>query len=256
MNHTNLFFTLCCLYVLLCSACGSKVKVASASMSGSLQHGELAWLHETNELQKGDIIAFAVRDPKNKDAQKNWLFRLVAGSGDRVEIKNGEVFVNNSQLLDPPLVKYSYMVRANAELSLKLLTQNEWECFQAMPKLIGCHLSEHEVAELKSMLGFRKIEKMSRHRGESFIAGYTEENRWNTDNFGPILIPAIGDSIQITVENKALFQQLPDAVIGASYLIREELLFVLGDNRHNSRDSRIIGYIPLSAVKGRIEEIE
>ena len=78
----------------------------------------------------------------------------------------------------------------------------------------------------------------------------TEGEGWNNDHFGPLRIPEVGETV--TAEYEGLYQSL-GVQKGETFVVEETLYFVLGDNRNNARDSRVIGLVPRYRVMGVVE---
>ena len=98
---------------------------------------------------------------------------------------------------------------------------------------------------------------------------YPPGAKWNKDNYGPIVIPAKGDTIKITPENFELVQSIvvmdfgeraliPEGTIVtlageaiSEYVLKQDHYFVLGDNSEVSMDSRYFGFITDNMIIGK-----
>ena len=93
-------------------------------------------------------------------------------------------------------------------------------------------------------------------------------NKWNIDNYGPVNIPAEGELVNLTLDNLPLYKRVIEAYEGnilevkdgkifingtesASYTIKQNYYWLMGDNRQNSADSRFWGFVPEDHVVGR-----
>lgn len=102
---------------------------------------------------------------------------------------------------------------------------------------------------------------------------YPSRRKWNTDNYGPIKVPAVGDTISInpkTIEDWKLIINYEQGIGSLSeegtvinlhqkpireYVIKQDYYFLLGDNRDDSIDSRFFGFIPEDAILGKVKFI-
>ena len=92
--------------------------------------------------------------------------------------------------------------------------------------------------------------------------------RWTGDNFGPLKVPARGDTVILDMLNFPIYQrvievyeenefQIKEGYIHINeersdrYVIQKNYFFVMGDNHHNSADSRYWGFVPEDHLLGK-----
>lgn len=142
--------------------------------------------------------------------------RLVAVGGDKIEIKKGRVFVNDKDFDKGLNLIHTYTLTEKEYINLKskivlIQGQNDYSMGQQYIVFI-----EDKIAKDNKLTRARTILKEDE---TDTIMQRLFRNHCNKDNFGPIIVP----------NDKA---------------------FVLGDNRDNSEDSRYLGFINQSDIKG------
>jgi signal peptidase I len=93
--------------------------------------------------------------------------------------------------------------------------------------------------------------------------------KWNRDFYGPLKVPAKGLTVALTPGNVALYSEAIqkyegnknvvvngyqisiDGKVITSYTFKQDYYFMMGDNRHNSADSRFWGFVPSDHIVGK-----
>ena len=193
-------------------------------------------------LQREDIVVFKSVEDNNRFLIK----RLIGLPGDTLNIKNTHVVINNMSL--PERSEYSYQYRDSSTSFV---------------------LSKIYANKVFDTLDFKRKKKLSKLNQTKpslrtyNIFPFTKQEQWTRDNYGPIIIPKKGMHIIFTKENIAIYKalianyeqeiiQLNDDNDSINYTFKHNYYFMLGDNRHNSIDSRSYGFVPEVYIQGKM----
>jgi signal peptidase I len=238
------------------------------------------------KVKNGDVVVFNVPRVGQNDGieypislKNNYVKRCIGIPGDRIEVRQDQVYVNDVAMDNPEEMKYSYLVTSRNEIhkrnlvSLGLSTDDYFYLGRAAngDAYYRMLLTADQVDDVKSqsyITSFR--DDYSRSAGpESDIFPEYMNKKWNGVNYGPLTIPAEGMTIALNdstlgmygetilldehldnarIENGKLFI---DGKEKSQYTFKQGYYFMMGDNRHNSLDSRYWGFVPEDHIVGK-----
>ena len=239
-----------------------------------------------SEVKRGDVVVFnyppELQHPV--DLKTNYIKRCVGLPGDKLEVRDLQVYTNGVAMENPIRMENEYFVATTTAVNEeKVFKDNGVSEYHSYTESFNDTIATNDQ---QGYLVFTTVEIAAKLKAFDFIKSITLVKspkditepmlypnstlfKWNRDNYGPVTVPKEGMTVNLTPENVAMYgpviksyESNDDVVIDeksvkvggkviTSYTFKQDYYFMMGDNRHNSADSRYWGFVPMDHIVGK-----
>ena len=234
------------------------------------------------EVKNNDVVVFnwppdefhGYKNHHPVDLKTNYIKRCVAIAGDTLDIKDRQVYINGNPAVNPKKMQFMYIVPVNSTINPKTFEKLEISEYELRVDLNAyiVFATPTSAKKLKEG-GFVEDVILNKRAPEEYdkdVFPHSPQYAWNQDNMGPLYIPKKGATVEINRKTVPLYKDIIIKYDGnkgvkeaggllfdesgkqiTKYTFKQNYYFMMGDNRHNSLDSRFWGFVPADHIVGK-----
>lgn len=226
-----------------------------------------------SKVKRGDKVIFNCTTELDKpiDLRTYYIKRCVGLPGDTVHIQDSQLYINQERQPSYPSLQHRYYLRTSRRLTEDFFRSYDIREYVPVREGYVLHITQQIADKLKTLPLVEGVEIILTPPNffNPAVYPHSQDLAWNEDHFGPIIVPAKGMTITINHDTLEKYQKMitlydtnEEAYVEegklwlsgkevVTYTFQQDYYFMMGDNRHNSVDSRFWGFVPADHIVGK-----
>lgn len=225
-------------------------------------------------IKQNDVVVFNYPPELEypTDLKTNYIKRCVGLPGDSLKVEDTQVYINGVVLENPQKMEFRHNIVTNQDIKERVFKKYDITDYERTNYGYIAHTTPETAAEFEKLPFVERVEVLKMNSDQVNPRVYPKNSQlfaWNEDYYGAIWIPSEGATIDLNENTIALYRNVIenyehnkdvrvedgkvfiDGSEISQYTFKQDYYFMMGDNRHNSEDSRFWGFVPEDHVVGK-----